>query len=155
MKIQPTKRSPTKLSFNSRRFSMKVESLPIIPLINSRIISSFPDILSEFCGKKFQLLWGGSHDGFGSVVFHNRCDGHANSLTLIQDGKKNIFGGFTPIAWESKKWTGRFADEDNRFKSDANLESFLFTLKNPHHLSPRRFGLNPERKHMAIWCGGE
>jgi hypothetical protein len=35
--------------------------------------------------------------------FHSRCDGHANTLTVILHTKGNIFGGSTPVEWESTK----------------------------------------------------
>jgi hypothetical protein len=41
----------------------------------------------------------GSHDGFTAQEFHLRCDGRANTLTLIVDTDENVFGGFTPVKW--------------------------------------------------------
>jgi hypothetical protein len=66
-------------------------------LFDSQIISDIPDIFAEFQGKRFSLLWRGSRDGFKAQKFHGRCDGHANTLTVILDSKGNIFGGFTPL----------------------------------------------------------
>jgi hypothetical protein len=48
-------------------------------------------------------LWRGSRDGFGSGDFHSRCDGHANTVTLIETAASEhdvgdfVFGGFTPV----------------------------------------------------------
>jgi hypothetical protein len=114
------------------------------PLIDSAslIVSDFPPPFTEFQWKRFTLLWRGSRDGFGARDFHARCDGHANTLTLVEDSKGNIFGGFTPVEWESRA----------RSKSDPSLKSFLLTLKNPHNVPPMRFPLNPVKKHEAIWC---
>jgi hypothetical protein len=95
------------------------------PELGSKIISDFPEIFAEFCGKKFALLWRGGRDGFGARDFHSRCDGHANILTLIEDTNGNIFGGFTPLEWESLDWNGKHRKVDNRHKADANLKSFL------------------------------
>jgi hypothetical protein len=64
---------------------------------------------------------------------------------VILDTEGNIFGGFTPVEWESR-------DFDNRFKADASLKSFLFTLKNPRNFPARRFALRAERKDKAIIC---
>jgi hypothetical protein len=61
---------------------------------------------------------------------------------LIADTDGNIFGGFTPVEWES----------GNRYKRDDSLRSFLFTLKNPHGVPPRKFTLNAEQKQQAIYC---
>jgi hypothetical protein len=32
------------------------------------------------------------------------------------------------------------------------MKSFVFTLKNPHHLAARTFSLNPDRKHYTMFC---
>jgi hypothetical protein len=61
---------------------------------------------------------------------------------VILDTNGNIFGGFTPVLWES----GDF------YKADSSLASFLFTLKNPHDFPERRFALNGEKKGKAIRC---
>jgi hypothetical protein len=109
-------------------------------LFNSLIISNFPEIFSEFRWKLFSLLWRGSRDGFKGQEFHRRCDGHANTLSVILDTEGNIFGGFTPVEWNSV----------NKHKADDSLKSFLFTLKDPHSIPARRFTLKSEEKHQAI-----
>jgi hypothetical protein len=40
-----------------------------------------------------------------------------------------IFGGYTPLAWSSR----------DEFVSDPSLQSFVFTIKNPHNLRPTIF----------------
>jgi hypothetical protein len=122
---------------------------------DSLIISDFPEIFAEFRGKRFSVLWRGSRDGFGVDDFHGRCDGHANTLTVILDTKGNVFGGFTPVEWESRPWNGRSGKENNRWKADDNLRSFVFTLKNPHNIAARRFALKAEKQDWAIRCDSE
>jgi hypothetical protein len=61
---------------------------------------------------------------------------------VILDTKGNIFGGFTPVEWESR----------NDWKADDSLRSFLFTLKNPHNIPARRFELKVDAKQYAIGC---
>jgi hypothetical protein len=73
--------------------------------LDSRVVSSFPPLFDEFRGKRFVLLWRGSRDGFCAKDFHGRCDGHANTLTLILDMGGNVLGGFTPLQWESPRST--------------------------------------------------
>jgi hypothetical protein len=124
---------------------------PPFPL-DSRIISDFPEIVAEFQWKRFSLLWRGSRDGFEAQEFHRRCDGRANTLTVILDTKGNIFGGFTPVEWESEKWNGKFGKEDNRWRADDSLKSFLFTQKNPHNIRASRFALTAEKKEWSIGC---
>jgi hypothetical protein len=118
----------------------------------SLIIADFPALFAEFREKRFTLLWRGSRNGFGARDFHGRCDGHAPTLTLIQDTEGNIFGGFTLVEWESRPWNGKWGWENNCRKADQSLKSFLFTLKNPHNSPARKFGLKAELKDRAILC---
>jgi hypothetical protein len=117
-------------------------SLP--PLLDSLIVSSLPQLFNEFHGQRFVLLWRGSSDGFGARDFHGRCDGRANTLTLILDTDGNVFGGFTPLEWESPPLY--------KNKCDDSLKSFLFTLKNPHNIPARKFALQAEKKQCTIIC---
>jgi hypothetical protein len=118
----------------------------------SLIVSQFPALFAEFRGKRFTLLWRGSCDGFGVDDFHARCDGHANTLTLIEDTKGNIFGGFTPVEWESRQYDKKTS---NCLKADPSLKSFLFTLKNPHNFPASKFALKAEKKAEAIGCDSQ
>jgi archaellum component FlaC len=111
-------------------------AVPERALLDSVIVSGTPEIFAEFKGKTLALLWRGGRDGFKAKEFHKRCDGHANTLTVIKDTEGNVFGGFTTVAWEQKL--------DLKRKGGA-LKSFLFTLKNPHNLEARRFELKKER----------
>jgi hypothetical protein len=129
--------------------SLQQSSVPSALSFDSQIISDFPEIFAEFGGKRFSVLWRGSRDGFKAKEFHRRCDGHANTLTVVLDTNGNIFGGFTPLKWESRVVKG---DGKNCLKADDSLKSFLFTLKNPHNIPARRFALKAEKKHWAINC---
>jgi hypothetical protein len=111
-----------------------------------------PGLVAVFHGKRFTLLWRGSRDGFGARDFHGRCDGHANTLTLIEDTKGNIFGGFTPVEWESRVWNEKGGSENNCYKADLTMKSFVFTLKNPHNFPARKFALKANKKDEAIYC---
>jgi hypothetical protein len=111
---------------------------------NSAIVTDFPKLFEDFSGKEFILLWRGSCDDFRASGFHSRCDGHPNTLTVILDTNGNMFGGFTPVEWESP--------QKGKDKADPTLKSFLFTLKNPHNVPARRFVLKAEKKHEAIRC---
>jgi hypothetical protein len=118
---------------------------PTPPLWSSAIAPEFPKIFAEFRRRRFSLLWLGSRDGFGRSIFHSRCDGHPNTLTVILDTNGNIFGGFTPVEWESRT-------QQPYYKADPSLKSFIFTLKNPHNFPARRFALKADKKDEAIFC---
>jgi hypothetical protein len=119
--------------------------LGVDSVIVSECPSCWPGFLSlfkELAGKRFTLLWRVSRDGFGARDFHNRCDGHGNTLTFIEDTGGNIFGGFSPLTWES----------ECRHKADSSGKSFLFTLKNPHNFPAKKFALGAKENGKAIFC---
>jgi hypothetical protein len=146
--------SPSGLAILAERFAFPPECvccgiLDRLPRWNSAIVPDFPKLFEDFKKNHFTLLWRGSRDGFTGLDFHSRCDGHANTLTVILDTTGNVFGGFTPVKWESRKYN-RIVYGQNCFKADPSLKSFLFTLKNPHKVPARRFALKAERKNQAI-----
>jgi hypothetical protein len=86
------------------------------------------------------LLYRGSVDGFRISDFHGKCDNQSNTLTRIEMTIGFVFGGFTPLAWDSS----------SRGKSDSSEKSFLFTLKNPRNLAPRTFSMT--KSGRTIYC---
>jgi hypothetical protein len=102
-----------------------------VPPIDSKIISAIPPIFSVFGDKTFRLLYRGSRDGFGASHFHSRCNGHPNVITLISTKNNCIFGGYSPLAWQSRN--------HNTSSADSSLTSFVFTIKNPHNMPARIF----------------
>jgi hypothetical protein len=67
----------------------------------------------------------------------------------VRDTNGNIFGGFTPVKWESYKGANPGIA---KLKPDPSLRSFLFTLKNPHGLPPTTFKLLEASYDAAIGC---
>jgi hypothetical protein len=118
------------------------EKPPENELADSVILSELPAILGQFRHKKFELLWRGSRDGFSADAFHNLCDDCPNTMTLILDTQGNIFGGFTPIPWESCCIT----------KADTTMGSFLFTIKNQYDVEPMIFPVKEDKRDFAIFC---
>jgi hypothetical protein len=109
-------------------------------IFESRILSNIPSPLQQFESKKWTLLYRGSDDGFRSSNFHSKCDGHSNTVTVILTTKCFIFGGFTPIAWDSS----------NSWKADNSEQSFVFSIKNARNSDPRSFPLANSK--YAILC---
>jgi hypothetical protein len=118
--------------------------IPAPARFDSAIVPQIPSLFADFGRKHFNLLWRGGRDGFRADQFHRRCDGHANTLTQIEDTGGNIFGGFAPVEWESPV--------PANFRADPSLNSFLFTLKNPRNVPARKFGLRADQKDEAIDC---
>jgi hypothetical protein len=75
------------------------------------------------------LLYRGSADGFAGPNFHSKCDSQTNTITIILTTDGFIFGGFTPIAWDSNK----------SWKPDNTGNSFVFSVKNPHNIKFKTF----------------
>jgi hypothetical protein len=59
------------------------------------------------------------------------------------------------VEWESAVWNGKGWIQDNCWKVDESLRSFLFTLKNPHNISARRFALKSDKKWRTVRCDYE
>jgi len=78
--------------------------------------------LKELCefpeDQKWELKYRGTRDGLKAADFHSRCDGIANTLTVVKATSGNIFGGFAEKEWHSKgKWI-------------ADPTAFIFSLIN-------------------------
>jgi hypothetical protein len=115
---------------------------------NSQILTdlkqSFESIrLCEFSpNDKWSLLYRGTRDGFGSHVFHSKCNGHANTLTILKaKGSSYIFGGYTTVSWQSSAF--------GKWESDAN--AFIFSLTNKDN-QPIKMKIDPNGHHRAIYC---
>jgi hypothetical protein len=81
--------------------------------LDSVIILDFPQFFGLIRGRHFKILWRGSRDGFTVKDFHRQCDSHTNTLIVILDTKGNIFGGFTPVEWESRVWNKKVGKDNN------------------------------------------
>jgi hypothetical protein len=116
--------------------------------LDSRIIADIPEIFAEFRGKRLQILWRGSRDGFGAAEFHRRCDNHVNTVTVILNTEGDIFGGFTPVPWDSRD----FSYSEEHCQGNDSLKTCLFTLKNTFSVPPRKLLLKEDMKSQAINC---
>jgi hypothetical protein len=104
--------------------------------IDSQILTCLPKIFENVGIHSCRLLWRGSRDGFGNVMFSSRCHGHQNILVIILDTNGNVFGGFKPISLKTP--------ED--CTKPQNADSFIFTINNPGHLPARVFSLKKSIK---------
>jgi hypothetical protein len=72
--------------------------------------------------KSIKLLYRASDNGFFISKFHEKCDGIANTLTVIETEFNKKIGGFTPCAWDSPQYS--------EYEADNLKESFIFSLTN-------------------------
>jgi hypothetical protein len=63
------------------------------------------------------LLYRATRDGFTSQVFHSKCDGKGNTITIIKNNLNYVFGGYASSAWNS---SGSYINDPN---------AFLFSLR--------------------------
>ena len=67
---------------------------------------------------KHEKIFVMSLNGTSSQVFHNYCDNMGPTLTLVKTTKNKIFGGFTPLDWDSS----------GKSKVDSTNQTFIFSL---------------------------
>jgi hypothetical protein len=112
---------------------------------NIQAMKIAPTIFAAIAQGQWTLLYRGSRDGFAAKAFHRICDGKRDTLTVVEDKDKNVFGGFTPVPWESSA---------GRHLSDPKGRGFLFTIINPGKLRPRVFAVKSDATNKAIYCSG-
>ena len=58
--------------------------------------------LIEITGStKGVLLYRASRDGFTADAFHSRCDEKENTITIVLNNSKCVFGGYASASWNS------------------------------------------------------
>jgi hypothetical protein len=70
--------------------------------------------------KQVKLLYRASENEFSVKRFHEKCDGIADTVTVIWTEFDNKIGGFTPLKWSSP--------QDVTYATDNGKESFIFSL---------------------------
>ena len=89
--------------------------------------------------KTLRLLYRASEDGFAASDFHRKCDGKANTITIVKSrDTAHIFGGYTAQTWDSSSW----------YKQDP--AAFLFSLVNSQN-KPFVINAIPDSPH-SIAC---
>jgi hypothetical protein len=79
-----------------------------------------------------------------------RCTHFSNPR--LPDASRQWRSGTAVLSHRGQILPGKYGNEDNRYKAEQSLKSFLFTLKNPHNFPARRFALKAEKKDRAIFC---
>lgn len=83
-------------------------------------------------------IYNGAVDGLTAAAFHDHCDARPNTVTLIQDTRGNVFGGYTDVSWYSK---GGYSRSES---------SFLFSVVNPFGDDVTLFPINPSGKTSKL-----
>jgi hypothetical protein len=113
---------------------------------NSQILTNVRQMseLIKLCvfspNDKWSLLYRGTRDGFGSDVFHLKCNGHSNTLTILKFKQSEfVFGGFTTVSWDSS------------CERNSDLNAFKFSLSNKDN-KPVKIKIDPNEHQSAICC---
>ena len=95
--------------------------LTVFSMLNLQQYSSIEKV-PELSGKKVQLLFRASRDGFTAQAFHSKCIEKSPTITFIKSQYGYIFGGYTQAQWNS---SGGYASDNH---------AFIFTFKNGNEL---------------------
>ena len=106
---------------------------------------------TQFNNKKFKylypkfkytkLLYCSKRDGLTAKVFHDKCDGISNTITIVHSEYNHVFGGFTKIPWSSP----------NRRQEFKDASAFLFLLRSQFNGKPKIIP-QTKRGHYDISC---
>jgi len=103
-------------------------------IMDSYLQSKLVDLCEFPIDQKWELKYRGTRDGLKAADFHARCDGIANTLTVVKATTGYIFGGFAEKAWHSKnEWI-------------ADPKAFIFSLVNKEE-DPFKAIVSNEGKH--------
>ncbi len=101
------------------------------------------DELCEFSkDTKWKLKYKATIDGFKASDFHAKCDGIANTLTVIKSQNGNVFGGFTEQEWHSR----------GEYVSDPS--AFIFSLVNEDS-NPFKVNCSNGGQYAIVCCANK
>ena len=80
--------------------------LGFVGVLDTTINMSISEVHSFLDGtltttNKLSLIFRGSRDGFTAAAFHDKCDGVADTITIIQDTSGNVFGCENGFQWNT------------------------------------------------------
>ena len=78
------------------------------------------------------LLYRASRDGFTASAFHSKCDGKANTITIVKNNFNYVFGGYTAAKWTS----------DRSYSADTT--AFIFSLRRNGVSNSNKFHITEE-----------
>ena len=105
------------------KINKKNNELPHSSIINNDLnkVNSIINWIKQKTNKdliKFELIFKMSENGSKAEDFHKYCDNKGPTLILIKTTKNKIFGGFTPLNWESI----------SKCPQDESNQTFIFSL---------------------------
>jgi len=124
---------------NEKLDVLKMDSVLITNDEKKLLLQWIPDNLKN---KKLVLIFRASRDGYTAQEFHNKCDTKAPTIVIIHSNHDHVFGGFTPISWDST----------SNYKAEDTKSSFLFLLRSQKGDALSKFGLKASDTTNHIHC---
>ncbi|XP_053373679.1 interferon-induced protein 44-like [Mercenaria mercenaria] len=90
--------------------------------------------------KTFTLLYAITGDGCNSKIFHEKCDGQGPTVTVLYNAKGSVYGGYSPMSWNSLSTS-----------YSSCTEAFLFQLYHDGNQKATKFELKPGQYHYAVY----
>ena len=87
--------SSIRLKISSYYFKNPSEFLADTQIVNQQ----YDDILREWCGDEWKLVYRASEHGYSAKSFHEYCDDKKPTLIVIKSSGGWIFGGYTTQSW--------------------------------------------------------
>jgi BTB/POZ domain-containing protein KCTD9 len=88
--------------------------------------------------------------------FHSHCDHKGPTLTIIRSHHNYLFGGYSPIPWDSTNTDKKHAFGYSPIRTDTDkkhADSFIFTLTNPNNIPPTKYAYDTQKPHTrTIGC---
>jgi len=119
--------------------------------------------LEEWIGGKrkwFTLLFKISRDGCDPAVFHQRCDNHGPTVTVLYTPERSVYGAYTSLSWKSGDIG---VDDAHHFifqlqsKGQNRYQKFKTLQKGPMHYydcGPGFYGLDTFMDGKCNMSGG-
>ena len=98
-----------------------------------KLLSSFEqaNVFKHLRSYSYKLLFRGTRDGFKTKTFYEKCN-KKHTLCIIYTPQKNVFGGYTSIAWK------RIDGSSTKYSSDPS--AFIFKIRSEDYtLDPKIF----------------
>lgn len=70
-------------------------------ILNKKLAQELERICEFSSYDNWCMIYRGSLHGFSAKDFHQKCDGHDKTLTIVKTTQGYIFGGFTNLKWDS------------------------------------------------------
>ena len=127
------------------------EFLPDTQIVNKQYDAK----LREWCGDyKWKLIYRATEHEYSAESFHECCDNKGPTLIVIKSSRGWIFGGCTTQSWSGRGISIFFLSFIIIGVIKNGLNSFIFTLKNPHGVPPTQY-MKKEDSKCAILCDPE